>query len=218
MRALFGRTGAWCFVNGAWRTTHGTWHPVHACTFACIVWCMMHDAWRSVHGAWCMVHGIWRSVHGAWCMAHGAQCMVHGTWQTGQRYGRVRCMQAFTRLPACLCVHVYTALILSACTHSQSYSMVCQAYANLPLGAKSVHMETATCYHTHPFRQMRALIGGSKCVRMSQVAAAIVFAETGALPWMRCGGFVLAAVLIIAWLNLRCGRMHGKARPCSMCA
>ncbi|KAG1664632.1 hypothetical protein FOA52_011769 [Chlamydomonas sp. UWO 241] len=34
------------------------------------------------------------------------------------------------------------------------------------------------------------------------VAAAAVFAETGCAPWLRLGGFLLAAILVIAWLNL----------------
>ncbi|GIL80478.1 hypothetical protein Vretifemale_9679 [Volvox reticuliferus] len=40
------------------------------------------------------------------------------------------------------------------------------------------------------------------------VAAACVFFEFGVLPWGRVMGFVLAAILVIAWLNLRCQVRH----------
>ena len=43
----------------------------------------------------------------------------------------------------------------------------------------------------------------------AQVAAAAVIAEQGAAPWLRCAGLVLASILIIAWLNLRCVSVLG---------
>ena len=43
-----------------------------------------------------------------------------------------------------------------------------------------------------------------------QVAAAAVFAEYGTVPWLRCMGLVVSAILIIAWLNLRCSPDGGQ--------
>lgn len=41
------------------------------------------------------------------------------------------------------------------------------------------------------------------CACCSQVASAAVYAQFGQLAGLRCAGFVLASILVIAWLNLR---------------
>lgn len=46
----------------------------------------------------------------------------------------------------------------------------------------------------------------------TQVAAAAVFAEHGTVPWLRCLGLVVSAILIIAWLNLRYSKYQSMSQ------
>jgi len=47
--------------------------------------------------------------------------------------------------------------------------------------------------------------------RRAQVGSGAAYAATGALYAARCGQLLLGSILVVAWLNLRCG-----ARACAL--